>query len=190
MAEYYLISQLPSLDAISDSTSVPITQERFIELCSRFLGKKALKELENLTLVPPINPERSGYALVDAWNEGERNLRLALGKVRAEKMNKSFELQNRSLSAELVRVANAAVEAENPLEAENLLLRHRLSFLETLRPMDTFSEEYVFYYALKLKLILRIRQFDTGLGENTYKDIYNSILNGDDLEANDEQKHR
>ncbi len=190
MAEYYLISQLPSLDGISESTPLPITQERFIELCSRFLGKKALSELENLTLVPPINPERSGSALIEAWNTGERDLRLALGKIRAEKMNKSFELQNRNLPVELIRVANAAVEADNPLEAENILLRHRLSFLETLRPTDTFAEEFVFYYALKLKLILRIRQFDTQLGENTYKDIYNSILNGGDLEANDEQKHR
>jgi len=75
------------------------------------------------------------------------------------------------------------VEIENPLEAENFLLRYRLNFLETLRPMDSFSEDYIFYYALKLKLILRIRQFDVALGEATYKDIYNSILNGEKVEA-------
>ena len=183
MAEYYLISQLPSLDGINENTPIPITEERFQELCSRFLGKKVLSEMEDLTLVPPIEPGKPGAALIEAWNNGERNLRLALGKARADKMNKPFELQNKNLPAELVKVANSAVEIENPLEAENFLLRYRLSFLEMLRPMDNFSADFVFYYALKLKLILRIRQFDTKLGESTYKHIYNSILNGDRLEA-------
>ena len=183
MAEYYLISQLPSLDGINENTPLPITEARFQELCSRFLGKKVLSEMEDLTLIPSVEPEKSGTALAERWNDGERNLRLALGKVRADKMHKSFELQNKNLSAELLKVASAAVEIENPLEAENFLLRYRLNFLETLRPMDAFSTDYVFYYALKLKLILRIRQFDTRLGESTYKHIYNSILNGDRLEA-------
>lgn len=183
MAEYYLISQLPSLDGIGESTPIPITEERFLELCRRFLEKKARDELERLTLVPPRDHERSKSALSEAWHTGERDLRLALAKVRADKMNKPFDLQNVNLPAELLKIANAAAEIENPLEAENFLLRYRLSFLETLRPMDTFSEEYVFYYALKLKLILRIRQFDKPLGEAAYKNIYKSILNGDRLEA-------
>ncbi len=183
MSEYYLISQLPSLDGVGENLPLPITEERFLELCGRFLGKKALSELENLTLIPPINSEKSNSALIEAWNEGERNLRLALSKVRAEKMNKSFDLQNKNLSLELQKVANAALEMENPLEAENFLLNFRLAFLETLRPMDNFSQDFLFYYGLKLKLVLRIRQFDTKIGETTYKDIYNSILNGDSLEA-------
>ena len=69
------------------------------------------------------------------------------------------------------------MEIKNPLEAEKFLLQYRLRFLETIRPMDNFSEDFIFYYGLKLKLILRIRQFDTQVGEATYKNIYNSILN-------------
>ena len=183
MAEYYLISQLPSLDGISENTPLPITEERFLELCGRFLGKKALSEMDNLTLVPSVDFPKSKSDLIQNWNANERDLRLALAKIRADKMNKPFDLQNKNLSLELLKVANAAVEIENPLEAENFLLRYRLGFLETLRPMDNFSEEFIFYYGLKLKLIFRIRQFDTKIGEATYKDIYNSILNGDRLEA-------
>ena len=41
MAEYYLISQLPSLDGISENTPLPIDEERFFELCGQHLGKKA-----------------------------------------------------------------------------------------------------------------------------------------------------
>ena len=48
--------------------------------------------------------------------------------------------------------------------------------------MDSFSEDFVFYYWLKLKLLSRMRQFDKVSGEKAYKNIYNSILNGDRLE--------
>ncbi|MBQ3108647.1 MAG: DUF2764 family protein [Clostridia bacterium] len=183
MAEYYLISQLPSLDGLSENTPVPITEERYLDLCRRFLGNKAMREIENLTLVPSIDPAGSSSALITAWNEGERDLRLALGKVRAEKMGRSFDLQSKSLPQDLYKTAAAAVEINDPLEAEKFLLNYRLSFLDTLRPTDPFSEEFVFYYALKLKLILRIREFDAAEGEATYQSIYHSILNGNRLEA-------
>ena len=38
MAEYYLMSQLPSLDGVGENTPLPITEERFSELCHRFLS--------------------------------------------------------------------------------------------------------------------------------------------------------
>jgi len=183
MADYYLISQLPSLDGLSENTDPPITEERFLELCKRFLGKKEQLEIEKLTLLPPKIYEKSSSALIEAWNEGERNLRFALGKARAEKMKKTFDTENRSFSPELIKAANTATEMENPLEAEKLLLKYRLDFLETLRPTDSFSKEFVCYYGLKLKLLARIRQFDAALGEAAYRDIYGSILNGDRLEA-------
>lgn len=183
MAEYYLISQLPSLDGIGENAPMPITQERFEELCFRFLSKKARCELEKLTLAPPRNPERSTSALVEKWNEGERNLRLALAKLRADKMNKHFDSDSQAFPVGLLQAARAAVEFESPMEAEKFLNHYRLDFLETLRPMDSFSEEFVFYYGLKLKLIERIRKFDADSGETAYRNIYDSILNGERSEV-------
>ncbi len=183
MAEYYLISQLPSLDGLSDDKPLPITEERFLELCGHFLGKKAECRLKKLSLLPPMEYEKSNSALIEEWNAGERNLRLALAKVRAEKMKKPFNLSNTILSAELIKIATAAIEIENPLNAEKFLNFHRLSFLETLRPMDNFSQEFIYYYGLKLKLLLYMRQFNADVGEAAYKNIYNSILDGDRLEA-------
>jgi hypothetical protein len=162
---------------------VPITEDRFLDLCNRFLNKKALMKMEKLTISPPIEADNTGNDLIDAWNEGERNLRLVLCKTRADRMNKDFVLPQKTYPVDLIKIASAALETENPLEAEKFLLRHRLNYLETLRPMDIFSEEYIFYYALKLKLIMRIRRFDDAVGEATYKNIYNSILSGDRLEA-------
>ncbi len=183
MAEYYLISQLPSLDGINENTPLPITSERFVELCNRFLNKKAKNELEKLTLAPPRNTEKSSSSLVEKWNDGERSLRLALAKLRADKMNKHFDADNQSFPAGLLQAVRTAVEIENPMEAEKFLNKHRLDYLETLRPSDSFSEEFVFYYGLKLKLIERIRKFDSESGESAYRNIYDSIMNGDRSEV-------
>ena len=183
MADYYLISQLPSLDGLNDNTPLPITEEYFLELCNRFLNKKALGEVKKITLLPPMESEKKGNTLLDDWNKGERNLRLALAKIRAEKMGKSLDIKTENLPTELLKVATTATEIDNPLEAEYFLLQYRLQFLETLRPMNGFSEEFIFYYGLKLKLINRIRSFDLDIGKSAYKNIYNSILNGDRLEA-------
>lgn len=183
MAEYYLISQLPSLDGVGENTPLPITEERFTELCERFLGKKTLAAMQNLTLVPPRNYEGMSSGLIDVWNENERDLRLALGKVRAEKLKKTFDTQGRLLPVGCVKAASTATEIENPMDAEKYLNSYRLDFLESLRPTDTFSDDYILYYGLKLKLILRIRKFDTEAGEKAYRNIYDSILRGDGLEA-------
>ncbi len=179
MNPYYLIAQLPSLDGIGDSMPLPITEERFSELCERFLGKRARNSFEKLTLLPPMEREKTGSAFIDAWNDGERNLRLVLGKVRAEKRNKTFPWELPNLPDGLMQTVRTAADMESPMEAETFLNRYRLDFLETLRPTDAFAEDTVFYYGLKLKLIQRIRQFDEDVGEAAYRTIYNSILHGE-----------
>ena len=183
MAEYYLVSQLPSLDGITENTPVPITTARFWELCHRFLGKKAQGELERLTLMPSRTPEKTTSALVEQWNEGERKLRLALARLRADKMAKPFPADSQSFPAGLLQAARTALEIESPMEAEKFLNKYRLDFLESLRPMDSFSEEFVFYYGLKLMLIERIRTFDSARGEAAYRNFYHSIMNGDRSEV-------
>lgn len=188
MAEYYLMSQLPSLDGLGEDKPLPISEEQFLDLCSRFLGEKAQEEIKKLSITPPKNDIPSGSPLIQAWNEGERNLRLALGKVRADKMKKPFDFGNKTFSVELMKVVNTAAEMDNPLKAEQALSLYRLNFLETLRPLDTFSEDFVYYYGLKLKLMLYIRQFHTDAGETAYKNIYHSILHGDRLEDHDDRK--
>ena len=183
MAEYYFMSQLPSLDGIGENTTLPITEERFVELCQRFLDKKAQLEINKLTITPPREYEESSSELLDAWYKAERELRFALAKVRADKMKKNFDMESKNLPVELVKVARTAVEADSPLEAEKLLNRYRLEALELLRPMNTFSKDSVFYYGLKLKLLSRMKKFNADIGEAAYKNIYNSIINGERLEA-------
>lgn len=183
MAEYYLISQLPSLDGISDNSPLPVTQDRFRELCSQFLNKKAYKELERLSLIPSKAEEKSSFSIVEKWNENERNLRLALAKLRAEKMNRQYDTDGQLIPAVFLQYAREAVEIESPMDAEIYLNRCRLQILEALRPMDSFSDEFVFYYAIKLMIIERIKKFDALSGEKAYRNIYDSIMNNDRQEV-------
>ena len=183
MAEYYLISQLPSLDGVSENAPLPITEEAFLNLCANSLKKKTWLELSNLSLAPPREKAKSSSALIRAWNDFERSLRLALAVARAEKMNKSFSADEQIFSSEILSAVSTAIESKTPWEAETFLSSYRLNFLESLRPMDSFSEEFLFYYALKLKLLSHARKFSTELGKSAYKSIYNSILSGDRLEA-------
>ena len=68
MNQYYLIAQLPSLDIANETTALPITEERFYELCKSNLGKKAWNALNGLTLVPKKQNKKSGYSFIDRWN--------------------------------------------------------------------------------------------------------------------------
>ena len=180
MAEYYFISQLPSLDGLGENAALPITKERFLELCQQFLSGLIFQQLKDLSLTPSAQAEKSGYGIVNDWNQGERQLRLILAKIRGEKLGKPFFLtaeQTASIPAGLVQTARTATEMDSPLEAEKFLHQYRLQFLETLRPMDAFSVEFVFYYWLKLQLLFRIKQFDAAKGMAAYKTIYHSIMN-------------
>lgn len=183
MNQYYLMSQLPALDGLTDAMPLPISEDRFLELCEQLLPQKMLTALKGIELVPPKNAISTGYKFIDKWNAYERDLRLALGKVRAEKWGKNFVDDDNFVSGELIQIARIAVENENPLEAEVFLNGYRARYLEDLRPSDPFCEDAVFYYALKLKIMARIKLFDSEKGVTAYQDIYNSIMSKDKQEA-------
>ena len=180
MNQYYLMAQLPSLDGLHDAAPLPITEERFAQLCQQLLGKRIWNSFRDLTLVPDRDgDDGAGNKLSDDWNRHERQLRLALGVYRAEKLQKPFEARLAGISDQLRQAARTAVQIEDPMEAERFLNEYRMAFLETLRPADPFAGGMVYYYGLKLKLLTRIRSFDEGKGREAYRMIYDSILHGD-----------
>ncbi len=183
MSQYYLMAQLPALDGLGDTTPLPITEERFAALCRENLSKKAWMEFEGMTLLPSRHDDTASSPLVKAWNKGEQQLRLALGQTRAAKRRVAFDAGDEGFPLPLMQTVQAAVEMEDPMAAEQFLDRYRLSFLETLRPMDGFCDDAVYFYGLKLKLLWRIRRFDEARGETAYRSIYNSILHGETMEV-------
>ena len=66
--------------------------------------------MTRLTLVPKVDGEKSSSALVEAWNQGERNLRLAIAVARANKGKKKMESKNK------IAVVNAVKPVLPPAE--------------------------------------------------------------------------
>ncbi|MBE6940430.1 MAG: DUF2764 family protein [Ruminococcaceae bacterium] len=182
MNQYYLMAQLPSLDGLGETAPLPITEETFFDICSRSLSEAGMARLRSVTLSPDRDVQPEGSALLDAWNQGERQLRLALGALRAARMKKSFDPGEETPPPAVMQAARTAMSMEDPLAAERYLNQYRMSFLDQLRPMDHFSEDSVFYYILKLKLHLRMRRFDVQRGQAAYRNIYDSILHEDNQE--------
>ncbi|KIR02700.1 hypothetical protein P261_01515 [Lachnospiraceae bacterium TWA4] len=182
MNQYYLVSQLPGLDGLDERASLPINTEEFKEVCSRFLSPTGMKTLDSLSIVPNREGVSTGSALVDEWNRGERLLRLALGSVRASNMKKQFDVGDVVLPSDMIQAARTAVGMGDPLAAEQYLNHYRVDSLDRLRPLDSFCEDAVFYYGLKLMLLERMQKFDEKKGIESYQKIYDSILNGDNQE--------
>jgi hypothetical protein len=170
------MAQIPSLPVDAGQRHLPITEESFLELCSRFLDPKSLKILLELSLEPPKNPKKTGSVAVDSWNEMENNLRLALAQVRSQKLKKNFEVPPVSIRPEAIQAARTAMSFDSPLEAEQFLNQFRKDFVDCLAKPDIFSTESLYVYALRLKLAHRIQKFDEEAGIASYHKIYDRIL--------------
>ena len=176
--QYYLVSQLPAF-SITQNGPLPVTEEYFLDLCSRFMNKKVLKVLESLTLEPPKEFEKTGFTVLDKWYDFERSLRIALAYLRALKMKKEFTDPTNLLSKvspEVMQVARTAMAFESPLEAEDYLDQIRIEYLTNNLPYDNFSDDAVIAYGLKLKLANRVKKFNEEAGMASYRKIYDRIL--------------
>ncbi len=179
MKQYYLMAQLPSFTVSDDKTELPITEEYFTELCSRFLEKDDIKTLSELSLEPPREVKLTGSAFVDAWYEKERSLRVALAQIRALNMKKKFDAAGLSLAPDAVQAARTACGMDSPLAAEQFLNQYRVSVVDNLAPLDGFCTDAVFAYGIKLKLALRMKKFNAEKGMASYHKIYDRILTAD-----------
>ena len=173
---YFLVAQLPSFSLTSGSSQLPITEEYFLDLCSRYFDPKTMQIMRELSLEPPKFPVKTGSTVVDAWNEMENSLRLALAVVRAQKLKKAFDAPAVSLRPEAVQAARTAAGLDTPLAAELYLNEFRLDHIGKIAGPDIFSTEAVFVYALKLKMAHRMKQFNEEAGVASYHKIYDQIL--------------
>ena len=168
------MAQLP---ALSDSSQqLPITEEYFKELCSRFMDKKNLSVLDGITLEPSYYLEKTGCYLLDTWYDYERKLRIALGQLRGLRMKKAFVGNDIVVDSDIMQSARTAMGFDSPLEAEQYINSLRLAKINSLWPSDNFSTEAVFAYGLKLKLLNRIARFNEEKGMASYRKIYDRIL--------------
>ena len=174
---YYLGAQLPYLIY---GERVPISSAAFKDLALEHMNTADAALLDSCSLSPY---DETGHVLstsskvINSWNEWEASLRLNLAKGRSGKLKQSGEAYAvvPELPTDAVAAAKAALALESPLEAELYLDRARWKAIESFQGLDTFSENAMYAYLLKLLLLERRAAFDVEEGFKEYKELYTAI---------------
>lgn len=173
---YYFVAQLPAFSYTSESGKLPITTEYFLDLCKRFMPANDMAAVETLSLEPPIESKSTGSSFLDTWYTKERNLRLALAQIRAQKMKKDSKDIPITSDGEVIQAARTATGMDSPLSAEQFLNQYRLTVLDKIAPLDNFSVDAVYNYGLHLMLAERMKKFNREQGLVSYRKLYDEIL--------------
>jgi hypothetical protein len=114
---------------------------------------------------------------INRWKEWERVLRLNLARGRSQKLKREGgAVEAPEYPANAAAVAKTALAMESPLEAEIFLDKARWDAIESFQGINTFSENAMYAYLLKLLLMERKAAFKTEEGFTEYKALYAAIL--------------
>ena len=162
---YYLIASLPELKADGE---MPITYEEFLSMCRSNVSEKDMELLEGLTLSSTEGP------LVEEWSRFYGALKKELNYQRSLNLGRSYSsaYEKDGLAAQ---VAQAALSAKNPLEAEKILLQYEFDGLDSLVGLHMFDDHVLFGYAIKLKLLERQTSFEKDKGKAEFKSLFDEI---------------
>ncbi|MGI6466531.1 MAG: DUF2764 family protein [Sphaerochaetaceae bacterium] len=166
---YYLVASLPTLNFDQES---PFSLEEFYQMCQQELTKNDLKVIESLIYdLDDIN-----HPIILKWNNFVDQLATILSEMRSERLSRETEAKGKSdRDATIVETIKAAMQAENPLEAELILMRLQWDFAAELAQNSYFEIETLASYALQLKLALRKGLFKRFEGKGEFEHLF-SIL--------------
>jgi hypothetical protein len=91
-------------------------------------------------------------------------------------MGREYKYGKPDIMPEILGIARNAVSMDSPLAAELYIQKERAAKLDNIAPLDNFSSDSLFVYALRLKLAQRIRLFTEEAGLSSYRKIYDKIL--------------
>jgi len=175
---YYLGAQLPYL---VHGQNPPMSSSAFKALARELMSSSDAALLDHCTLGfgsedSSSSAPRTSSKFVNRWKEWERALRLNLARNRALKLKREAASEAPAYPSEAVFAAKSAMNMESPLEAEMFLDRARWDAIESFQGLNTFSENAMYAYLLKLLLMERRAAFKTEEGFDEYKGLYAAIL--------------
>ena len=162
---YYLISSLPDLRTDGD---MPMTYDEFLDMCQSNVSESKYELLKNLTLSSEEGP------LLKEWSAFYKNLMGELNYQRSVSLGRPY-LTSYDKDSVIAQVAGAAMAAKNPLEAEKILLECEFDNLDSLVGLHTFDDRYLFWYAIKLKLLERQSCFVQSKGQKEFKRLFDQV---------------
>ncbi|TFG84886.1 MAG: hypothetical protein E4H20_01935 [Spirochaetales bacterium] len=184
---YYFAATLPALRYDSPP---PMGYAEFLERASYCLNPRDLSVVEGARLYIPEDgsyPPSSGMSpLLTRYYRWERALRNELARLRAQRIQKTADrfVRPGELEWDGVRVAQAAFQADDPLQSELTIERERWSFIEFHAANHFFDIDCLAAYALLLQALERRARFTAEAGEAGYGTVYRSVL--DTAEYRDE----
>lgn len=162
---YYLISSLPDISADGE---MPMTYDEFLEMCQGNVSEQKFEILKNLTLDSTEGP------VVSEWAQFYGNLTKELNVQRSATLGKAYQADI-DKDAMTTLIAQSALSAKNPLEAERILLEHEFEALDHYVGIHYFDDVYLFGYAIKLKLLERQSCFVKSKGQAEFKHLFDTV---------------
>jgi hypothetical protein len=158
-----------------------MSSRAFLDLCKSLLNDEDREILELCALDPAdyadsSMPDRSAF--INNWRNWERSLKLNLARYRAQRLKREGgpALDPPDYPADAASAAKTAAAMDSPLEAEIFLDKARWDAIELFQGIDYFSNNTIFAYLLKLRLLERRALFKAEEGFAEYKGLYASII--------------
>lgn len=166
MATYYFtLSSLPWLGG----PSLPLTKERFFELCAT-----ETTEEDRSVLEAALDGAECEDPFVAAYRDWDQTLRYELAKLRAQKWG--WGAPDAQMPEHfLADAARVAFQKDNPLEAEDYIDSLRLTVIDAMAQEYSFQWQNLVAYALKLSVLIRKASRDMEAGREKFEWNYQKI---------------
>ena len=150
MEYVYLVVSLPHLDVAG---APPFTSAELLFSCGGVLRQDHWEDLRAIVEDRPHDARApEARRLVGA----EVQLRNALARIRAQRVGVEYAAashRHAGFDTRVEEVAARAMAAEDPLERELILDRHRWALLDEAASQPAFGVQAVFAYAFKLRIV-------------------------------------
>jgi hypothetical protein len=162
---YYLVSSLPMLKTQGEP---PMDYAAFLGMCKTAVSSGVYQTLEELTVESDKGP------LLSEWAAFYKALSRELTYQRSVKLGRACPVPS-DRDAAIVQTVTAAVNAENPLEGERLLLDLEFRRLDDMIGLHNFDDHALYGYAMKLRLLERQRGFRYETGKRAFDGLMDGI---------------
>lgn len=166
-SRYYFLSSLPMLRYHEPA---PLTWEHFL---SQALGNISNSDYKLLCLIP--EGKDGGNSFLRKWYEVNAKISDAVNAQRKVNLGRDDVGPVVLRDYDVERVANLAMNAKNPLEAELILMKFGYDYLESAKGLEPFSENALLSYALQLRILLRKDGFSAEKGNEQYEKLFGII---------------
>ncbi len=171
---YYLVASLPMLHLEEAS---PISLEAFIGMCSQGLSPSDFELVRSASIDPRLDSDTTGHSYLRRWNKIVAMVKGELSEQRAKKLSRDLDHYKNSGDknpwiGDLIR---SVMQAENPLQAELLLLSYFWKQAEDLATGHVFDVDFIISYYLKLQMVTRRSLFTPMEGNAEFKRLFSNL---------------